>query len=616
MQFRILGPIEVSENGRKHPLGGSKRRAVLAILLLHANEIVSVERLADELWSDEQPQNAAGAIHNHVSRLRKLLGADILATHPGGYSLEVDPSRIDLHRFEQLIADAESADAATSAALLHDALALWRGPALADLAFEPFAASEAKRLEEARLAALENRIDSDLALGKHHDLIGELEQLVAPHPLRERLRGQLIVSLYRAGRQAEALAVYREARRLLSEELGLEPGPALKELERRILRQDPRLAAPIYLSGASPWPVAAEDWEARAAEALEPGPFGFIAGGAGGEATIRANAAAFERVRLLPKMLTGNVARDLSVDVLGTQSRFPFFLAPIGVLSIAHPDGELACARAAATVGIPFCLSTVVSRTIEEVAEAMGDAARWFQLYWVNDREVTASLVDRAVAAGYSAIVVTLDTPTVGWRPRDVGSAYVPWGGGLANFTSDPVFRSRLAVPPEDDPARAAGTALALFPNLALTWDDLTWLRERTSVPLLVKGILRGDDAKRAFAAGADGVIVSNHGGRQVDGAIASLDALVEVRRQVGAQAVVLMDSGIRRGADVLKALAAGADAVLLGRPYVYGLAVGGQDGVETVMRQLGAETDVTLALIGGSAAHELDASWLAASPH
>jgi DNA-binding SARP family transcriptional activator len=291
MQFRILGPIEVSENGRKLPLGGSKRRAVLAILLLHANEIVSVERLADELWSDEQPQNAAGAIHNHVSRLRKLLGADILATHPGGYSLEVDPSRIDLHRFEQLIAEAESADAATSAALLHDALALWRGPALADLAFEPFAASEAKRLEEARLAALENRIDSDLALGKHHDLIGELEQLVTAHPLRERLRGQLIVSLYRAGRQAEALAVYRAARRLLSEELGLEPGPALKELERSILRQDPRLAAPIYLSGASPWPVAAEDWEARAAEALEAGPFGFIAGGAGGEATIRANAA-------------------------------------------------------------------------------------------------------------------------------------------------------------------------------------------------------------------------------------------------------------------------------------------------------------------------------------
>jgi lactate 2-monooxygenase len=615
MQFRILGPIEVSENGRKLPLGGSKRRAVLAMLLLHANEIVSVERLADELWSEDQPQNAAGAIHNHVSRLRKLLGADILATHPGGYCLQVDPSRIDLQRFEQLVADSESAEPATCAALLRDALALWRGPALADLAYEPFAAPEAKRLEEARLAALENRIDSDLELGKHHDIVGELEQLVAAHPLRERLRGQLIVALYRAGRQAEALAVYREARRLLSEELGLEPGPALKELERRILRQDPRLATPIYLSGASPWPVAAEDWEARAREALEPGPFGFIAGGAGGEATIRANAAAFERVRLLPKMMTGNVSRDLSVDVLGTQSRFPFLLAPIGVLSIAHPDGELACARAAATVGIPFCLSTVVSRTIEEVAEEMGDSARWFQLYWVNDREVSASLVDRAVAAGYSAIVVTVDTPTVGWRPRDVGGTYVPWAGGLANFTSDPVFRSRLAVSPEDDPAGAAEKALAMFPNLALTWDDLTWLRKRTPLPLLVKGILRGDDAQRAFAAGADGIIVSNHGGRQVDGAIASIDALVEVRRQVGADAVVLMDSGIRRGADLLKALAAGADAVLLGRPYLYGLAIGGQDGVETVIRQLAAETDVTLALIGGSAARALDATWLASAP-
>jgi lactate 2-monooxygenase len=614
MDFRILGPVQISDNGRSLPLGGSKQRAVLAILLLHANEVVSVDRLADDLWGDEQPVDAAGAIQNHISRLRKLVGADVLATHPGGYSLEVDLGRIDLHRFEQLTADAEAADAATRAARLREALKLWRGPALADLAFEPFARPEAIRLEEARLAALEARFDADLELGRHHEIVGELEQLVATHPLRERLRGQLIVALYRAGRQAEALGVYRETRRVLSEELGLEPGPALKELERRILRQDPALAAPIYLSGASPWPVASEDWEARARDALGQGAFGFISGGAGGEATIRANAEALERLRLRPKMLAGNVARDLSVEVLSMRSPFPFFLAPIGMQSIAHADGELASARAAAALAVPYCLSTYSSRSLEEIAEEMGDAPRLFQLYWVSDREVTASLVDRAGAAGYSAIVLTVDAPTIGWRPRDLGNAYVPYGAGIAQFVSDPVFRSRLAVPPEEDPLAAAQHALGIFSNPALTWDDLEWLRARTSLPLLVKGILRGDDASRAIAAGADGVVVSNHGGRQVDGAVAALDALVEVRKEVGAEAVVLMDGGIRRGADVLKALAGGADAVLIGRPYVYGLAVGGQDGVETVLRQLGAETDATLALIGGSAARELDGSWLAHS--
>jgi isopentenyl diphosphate isomerase/L-lactate dehydrogenase-like FMN-dependent dehydrogenase/DNA-binding SARP family transcriptional activator len=614
MDFRILGPVQISDDGRSLPLGGSKQRALLAILLLHANEVVSVDRLADDLWGDEQPGDVAGAIQNHISRLRKLLGADVLATHPGGYSLEVDLDRVDLHRFEQLTADAEAADAATRAARLREALKLWRGPALADLAFEPFARPEAIRLEEARLAALEARFDADLELGRHHEIVGELEQLVATHPLRERLRGQLIVALYRAGRQAEALGVYRETRRVLSEELGLEPGPALKELERRILRQDPALAAPIYLSGASPWPVTADDWEARAREALQQGAFGFIAGGAGGEATIRANTEALERLRLRPKMLAGNVVRDLSVEVLGMRSPIPFLLAPIGMQSIAHPDGELASARAAATLAIPYCLSTYSSRSLEEIAEEMRDAPRLFQLYWVTDREVTASFVGRAEAAGYSAIVLTVDAPTIGWRPRDLGNAYVPYGAGIAQFVSDPVFRSRLAVPPEEDPLAAAQLALEIFSNLALTWNDVEWLRARTSLPLLVKGILRGDDASRAFAAGADGVVVSNHGGRQVDGAVAALDALVEVRKEVGTEAVVLMDGGIRRGADVLKALAAGADAVLVGRPYMYGLAVGGQDGVETVLRQLGAETEAMLALIGASSARELDPSWLARS--
>jgi lactate 2-monooxygenase len=370
----------------------------------------------------------------------------------------------------------------------------------------------------------------------------------------------------------------------------------------------------IYISGESPWPVGADEWEARAAAALEPGPFGYIAGGAGEEATMRANRQAFERRRLRPRMLTGNVERDLSVEVLGTRSPFPFFLAPVGVLSIAHPEGELAPARAAAEARVPFILSTAASHSIEEVAGAMGDAPRWFQLYWVSDREIVASLVARAAASGYSAIVVTLDTLVLGWRPRDLRNAYLPFreGEGIAQFTSDPVFSSRLTVPPEDDPLVAAGTMLALFPNLALTWQDLAWLREQTSLPLLVKGILTAEDARTAIASGVDGIIVSNHGGRQVDGSVAALDALAEVREALGAEAVVLMDGGIRSGADVVKALAVGANAVLVGRPYVYGLAVGGKDGVAAVLTQLAAETDLTLALAGGTSSRDPNSAWIA----
>jgi lactate 2-monooxygenase len=372
----------------------------------------------------------------------------------------------------------------------------------------------------------------------------------------------------------------------------------------------------IYVSGESPWPIGADEWEARAAETLAPGPLGYIAGGAGSEATMRANLDAFARRRLRPRMLTGNAERELAVDVLGTPSPFPFLLAPVGVLSIAHADGELAPAHAAAAARVPFILSTAASHSIEEIAEAMGDAPRWFQLYWVTDREVVASLVRRAEAAGYAAIVVTVDTLVIGWRPRDLRNAYLPFrqGEGIAQFTSDPVFRSRLAVAPEEDPLVAAGTMLSMFPNLALTWDDLAWLRELTSLPLLAKGLLTADDARRAREAGIDGIVVSNHGGRQVDGAVASLDALVEIRGALGADATILVDGGIRCGADLVKALALGADAVLVGRPYVYALAVGGQDGVAAYIEQLAAETDVTLALIGASSIKELDESWIAAS--
>jgi lactate 2-monooxygenase len=372
----------------------------------------------------------------------------------------------------------------------------------------------------------------------------------------------------------------------------------------------------IYLSGESPWPVGADEWEARASEQLEAGPYGYIAGGAGAESTLRANREAFERRRLRPRMLAGHTERDISVEVLGTRSPYPFVLAPVGVLSIAHVDGELAPARAAAAARVPFVLSTAASHSIEEIAEAMGDAPRWFQLYWVSNRDVVASLVHRAEAAGYGAIVVTLDTLILGWRPRDLRNAYLPFrqGEGIAQFTSDPVFRELLPVAPEEDPLVAAATMLSMFPNLALRWDDLAYLRELTSLPILVKGVLTAEDAVRALTDGVDGIVVSNHGGRQVDGAVAALDALIEVRAAVGPDATVLVDGGVRGGADVVKAMALGADAVLVGRPYVYALAVGGEPGVAALIEQLAAETDLTLALLGSGSVAEVDSSWIAAS--
>jgi lactate 2-monooxygenase len=371
----------------------------------------------------------------------------------------------------------------------------------------------------------------------------------------------------------------------------------------------------IYLSGGYPWPLTAAEWEARAAAELEPGPFDYVAGGAGSEATMRANLEAFERRRIRPRMLTGNVERDLSVEVVGLKSPSPFFLAPIGVLGIVHPEGEIAVARAAAATGVPMLLSSAASNSIEQVAEALGDSPRWFQLYWVSDRKIVESFVRRAEAAGYGAIVVTLDTLVLGWRPRDLRKPYLPFmqGDGCAQFFTDPVFCSYLAQPPEEDLLSAAALMLSTYPNLALTWDDLDWLRGLTELPLLVKGVLTADDALEAQRRGVDGVIVSNHGGRQVDGAVAALDALAEVRDALGADATVLMDSGIRGGSDVIKAMALGADAVLVGRPYVYALAVGGQEGVEALIRQLLAETDLTLALAGGRSVRDLDHSALAA---
>jgi lactate 2-monooxygenase len=370
----------------------------------------------------------------------------------------------------------------------------------------------------------------------------------------------------------------------------------------------------IYIAQQPPeWPIEAVDWERAAREKLDDGPYGYIAGGAGAESTMRANLDAFTKWRIRPKMLTGNVSRDISVDVLGLHSPAPFLLAPIGVLSIAHADAEVAVGKASASSGVPMLLSSAATHSIEQVADT--GAPRWFQLYWVNDRDICASFVRRAEAAGYGAIVVTLDTLSLGWRPRDLRLAYLPFiqGEGCGQYFSDPVFLAKLDKSPEEDLLTAAATMLATFPNIGLTWDDLDWLRTQTSLPLLVKGVLTAEDAQRAFDHGIDGVIVSNHGGRQVDGAVASLDALVEVRDALP-DAVVLMDGGIRCAADVVKAVALGADAVLLGRPYAYALAVGGQRGVEELIQNLMAEIDLTLALAGAHAIRELDRSWLSAA--
>jgi isopentenyl diphosphate isomerase/L-lactate dehydrogenase-like FMN-dependent dehydrogenase len=367
----------------------------------------------------------------------------------------------------------------------------------------------------------------------------------------------------------------------------------------------------LYLAGGSEWPLSADDWEAAAREQLEQGPFDYVAGGAGSESTIRANREAFERRRLRPRMLTQNTERDLSIEVLGLRSPAPFLLGPVGVLSIVHEEAELGVARASKATGVPMVLSSAASTSVEDVAAELAGQGAWFQLYWWADRELAGSLVDRATAAGYGAIVVTLDTLTLGWRPRDLRNGYLPFleGKGLAQFFADPLFRERLDATPEDDVQTASLMALAAFPNLGLAWSDLAWLRARTPLPILVKGVLTAEDALVALEHGVDGIVVSNHGGRQVDGAVAALDALVEVRDEVGADVTLLMDGGIRCGADVLKALALGADAVLLGRLYAYGLAVGGAAGVEAVIRQLAAEVDLTLALAGGRSVREVDRS-------
>ena len=377
--------------------------------------------------------------------------------------------------------------------------------------------------------------------------------------------------------------------------------------------QENEVARQLISQARQDWPIGVREWEDGAKSILSQSAFDWISGGAGEEFTLRANREAFERWRLRPRMLTNTSQRISSIELFGSPSAAPFLLAPIGGQTVAHQNGELAVARATKATGIPMLISQAASHSMEDIADQCGDAPYWYQLFIVSDREFVFSLIRRAEATGCRAIVVTVDTTIPGWRDRDLRNGYVPFleNEGIRQYTSDPVFRSRLETSPDEDPKVAGAAMMQMFPNPSLTWADLSWLREQTPLPIAVKGILRGEDAERALSAGMDAIIVSNHGGRQLDGVVVALDALPEVRDAVGPHATVLMDGGIRRGTDVLKALALGADAVLLGRPYIYGLAVGGQQGVEHVITTLKAEVDSAFVLTGVSKVGELDRSFV-----
>ncbi|UNX56405.1 alpha-hydroxy-acid oxidizing protein [Georgenia sp. TF02-10] len=390
-------------------------------------------------------------------------------------------------------------------------------------------------------------------------------------------------------------------------------------------------------------PVAPDRLAAAARRRLSPRAYSYMAGSAGMESTARANRQALDRVKIVPRRLVDVGARDTSTSLFGAAMNAPLYLAPLGVLELAHREADVGVARAAQATGVPMMVSTQASRTMEEIAATMGDHPRWYQLYWSSNDDLVASLVRRAEAAGYSAIAVTLDTHLLGWRPRDLDLGFLPFahGLGMAQYTSDPVFgqlvRDRLragtpggpAVRPgpgalatllsmaraypgrtldnlrSPRPRAAVQTFLDVFARPTLAWADLATLRELTTMPVILKGVMHPDDARRAQDLGIDGIVVSNHGGRQIDGELAALDALPDVAA-AAPEVPVLFEGGIRGGADVLKALALGARAVGLGRPYAYGLALRGWTGARDVVRHVLAEFDLTMALAGLASVAEI----------
>ncbi|WP_276352316.1 alpha-hydroxy-acid oxidizing protein [Cohnella caldifontis] len=364
--------------------------------------------------------------------------------------------------------------------------------------------------------------------------------------------------------------------------------------------------------GSGPvFPLSFEEWEQKAREKLAAGPFGYVHGGAGSGETMQANRDGFRRYRIRPRICCDVSERDLGVELFGKRIEVPFLLAPIGVNSIFHPEAEKAVAKAAAKLGVPYVLSNVASTDMERIADIMGDALRWFQLYPPKNEELSQSFIRRAEAAGYSAIVMTVDSTLLGWRETDLRNAYLPFleGHGMANYFTDPVFRAQLKEPPEENLKAAVEKALDEGNNTLLTWKQFRKIREWTKLPLLLKGITHPADALLAMEHGADGIVVSNHGGRQLDGAIGTIEALPEVAEAVNGKVPLLIDGGFRRGADILKAIALGAHAVQIGRPYIYGLAVAGQAGVEQVLSNLLAETELQLAISGKCGIKDVDRS-------
>lgn len=364
-------------------------------------------------------------------------------------------------------------------------------------------------------------------------------------------------------------------------------------------------------------PLSPDALEEQARTRLSEEAWCYIAGGAGSEISMRTNREAFDRWQIVPRMLRDVAQRDLSVELFGTVLPAPLILAPIGVQTLACPDGEQESARAAASLGLPFCYSSASTASPEDVATAAGSGPRWFQLYWPRDRDITRSFVQRAEAAGYTALVVTLDTRMLAWRERDLALAFLPFlkGEGIGLYLSDPVFRSRLERPPEEDMRSAVLAWASGFSDLSHTWDDIAFLKDCTDLPVVLKGILHPDDARLALQHGADGIIVSNHGGRQVDGSIGALDALPAVVDAVSGQVPVLFDSGIRRGADIFRAVALEADAVLLGRPWMWGLALDGADGVVEVVSRILADFDITMTLCGCRCLNDVTADMLVRAP-
>ncbi|MEM6796687.1 MAG: alpha-hydroxy-acid oxidizing protein [Acidobacteriota bacterium] len=404
-------------------------------------------------------------------------------------------------------------------------------------------------------------------------------------------------------------------------------------------------------------PTSWSELERLARKVMSPEAWAYVAGGAGLESTLDENRRAFERWRIVPRMLAAVPAVDLSTELFGRRLPAPLFLSPVGVLELAHRRADLAVAEAAASAGVPMIFSNQASVSMEKCAAAMtaraGAAApRWFQLYWSTSDALVESFLQRAEACGCEALVLTLDTSMLGFRPRDLDLGSLPFlqGRGLAQYLSDPVFRASLnepppaSSPPPPRPVLGPGTAVTLLHQIArypgtwreklsgrptaavrrflatysrpsLGWSDLAWLRERTSLPLVLKGILHPEDARRALDHGADAVLVSNHGGRQVDGSLGALAALPAVVEAIDGRAPVLFDSGVRGGADIFRALALGATAVGLGRPYVYGLALAGREGVRDVLRNTLADLELTLLLAGCRDLAEVSFDRLAGQP-